>query len=468
MQVIKYIPKLNARQKSAARVILRLKKINPETYWVGGAVRNMLLGIDFTDIDVATAMLPDAVKKFLIKEQLPVYTVGEKFGTIGTIVLGIRIEITTFRAESDYADYRHPSTLLFIDGPDALSKDLGRRDFTINALAYDYKKKEIIDLFDGLTDISAKIIRFVGNPKVRISEDPLRMMRAVRIATQLGFVIEEQAIRAIKGNAKLIHTISRERIKQELDLIMKSDQFVKGLTLLISVGLMQELLPEFVRLKKVTQFKNFHAEGDVLTHTLLVLDNLGNTNYLLRYAALFHDIGKFGTAKKTMRNGRPHVSFINHPQVGVDIFKNIAKRLTFSNQEKTYISHLILHHMDAFQISQFKPTTYAKWITNPHAKDLIELHIADILGSKVTDSKGKAVASNPEAFYTLIKELPYIQKELAKKLLKGNDVIRILNIDSGPLVGKILQKVNTAKAAGLIKNKKEAIAYIKKLDTRNI
>ena len=466
MQVITYIPKLTARQKSAAQVISNLRKIVPETYWVGGAVRNMVLGIDIVDIDIATAMRPNTVKKFLLTKHLPVYAMGEKFGTIGTIVSGIHIEITTFRSESNYVDHRHPNTLLFIDGPLALSKDLGRRDFTINALAYDPVQKQITDLFDGLLDLQTKIIRFVGNPHERISEDPLRMIRAVRIATQLGFTIEKQATRAIKRNVKLIHTISRERIKQELDLIMKADQFVNGLMLLQSVDLMQELLPEFERLKKVKQSNNFHAEGDVLTHTLLVLDNLPNTNYLFRYAAMFHDIGKFGTAKKIIRNSRPHISFIHHPQVGVDIFKNIAKRLAFSNQEKNYISHLILHHMDAFQIGEFKPITYAKWMANPLAKDLIELHIADILGSKVTDSKGNRVLTDAEPFYTLLKGIPNIQKELAKKLLTGNDVIRILSINSGPLVGKILQKIDDAKASGVIKNKKEAIAYVKKLDIR--
>ena len=310
--------------KEVIEIIAKFKKQNFEIYVVGGAVRDILMGHIVYDWDFTTDAQPSEI--------LTIYPDGfydNSFGTVGVSFenLDRPFEITTFRTEHGYSDNRRPDKVIW---GKTLEEDLKRRDFTINAMAYDGKK--IIDLYGGQKDLNNKLIRAVGDPNERFNEDALRMMRAVRIGGELNFEIEEKTLEAIKINSTLINKIAKERIKDELFKILKSSNPYKGIVLLKDTGLMQEILPELMKCFGVGQKSpQRHHIYDVGNHLLMSLKECKSPDPVTRFATLIHDIGKPQTYKK-LDSGI--ITFYNHEMVSTKIAINIADRLRFSAKEK--------------------------------------------------------------------------------------------------------------------------------------
>jgi poly(A) polymerase/tRNA nucleotidyltransferase (CCA-adding enzyme) len=308
-----------------------------EAYIVGGCVRDLLLKRKPKDWDITTNAKPEEIQKIF-----PNSFYENRFGTVG-VKTGLEdprlsvVEVTTFRIEGKYFDFRHPEEVKFAD---KIEDDLKRRDFTINALAMDINGK-IIDLFDGLKDLKKKIIKTVGKAEERFNEDALRMMRAVRLACELGFKIDNKTFSAIKENASLIQFISKERIRDEFIKIIMSKNAVEGIELLRKSNLLIEIIPELLQGYNVMQ--NKHHKYDVYTHSLKSLEYAVNKNFPLeiRLAALFHDIGK----PITKQGEGPDCTFYNHEIVGAKMTKNILYRLRFPKKIINKVYHLVRHHM---------------------------------------------------------------------------------------------------------------------------
>jgi len=450
-------------QKAAAALCAEFQNRGFEIYWVGGAVRDLILKRPNFDLDLATSASPAEIKRVARELGLRSFEIGEKFGTVGILLQGRRLELTSFRAEKGYVDSRHPSKVRF--GVSA-EFDAGRRDFTVNALFYDPVSGELKDFHGGLQDLAKKQLRFVGNAAKRIKEDPLRCLRAVRFATTLKFKIAPADLRAIKKSAALVKKISGERIKQELDKLLAVENFMHGIRLLDTSGLLAAIFPEVARLKKVRQSKNYHAEGNVFVHTMLVLENLQSEDLLMRYAGLLHDIGKYQMGRKTVKEGRPHISFSGHAQKSGEMILKIARRLHFSRTETQKLYYLALHHMDLRPIEMLRQATLIRWSKNPWFADLVRLRIADSLGAIQTSASGKVVKKEMGDWQRLLAKVKRWQKPQPEKIIDGRDVMRVLKLKPGKRVGEILDEIYILQRQGKIKTREQGITFLKSLDKR--
>jgi tRNA nucleotidyltransferase (CCA-adding enzyme) len=320
---------------TAKLVCETLQNSDFQGFLVGGSVRDMLLNMPVHDIDITTNAFPCEIKNcFRLFKQ---FNLGEKFGTITVIVNGEKVEITTFRTESQFTDKRNELNIGFVSN---LEEDLKRRDLTVNALALNPCTGELIDLFGGKNDLENHIIRFVGIPEDRIREDPLRMLRAIRFSAKLNSVIESESFNAIRLNKKLIHRVAKERIMEELLKILSIKDCFFALENLLNTGLLNEIIPELARLENIKQPKKFH-KFNVLHHSFMTVLNLPENNPILRLTGLLHDLGK-----TEARLSSPF--FPNHELKGTEIFNAVAKRLKLSVKDTHKISFLIENHMIQF------------------------------------------------------------------------------------------------------------------------
>lgn len=475
-------PDKSKLSQGAFDIVKKLREAGHEALIAGGAVRDALLKRPIKEIDIATAATPAQVKK-LFARTIPT---GEKHGTVMVVhpllnpphkgegtnrasfppldgedkggVNRLSYEVTTFRSEGPYLDSRRPSKVKFVKDAE---EDAKRRDFTVNALFYNSQKKEVIDYASGLPDLKKKIIRLAGDPAARIREDALRMLRAVRIATELKFDIDKETRRAIQKNAGLIKNISAERVKQELDRIILSDRAAIGLGVLDVMGLLEHISPELKNCQGVQQPKNQHSEGDVYAHSLLALEQVKEDYDLAtRYGVLFHDLGKAET--RVVRAGR--ATFYNHPQVGEEIVKNICKRLKFSREDSRKIEWLVRYHMVPFDFPGMKIGTRRKWAISPYFRDLLRVYLADVKAS-IPARGGRARPRGLKQAIAVLRELDS-KPELSKPLISGNDVMRILRLEPGPQVGKILREIDSLKLEGRLKTKEQALIYLRKQKRR--
>jgi len=396
-------------------------------YVVGGSVRDLLLGRTVTDWDLTTNARPEEILKLL-----PHGHYNNNYGTVIVKAGNYLMEITTFRKESEYDDFRHPQKVSWAK---TIEEDLGRRDFTVNAIAFD--GKEIIDPFQGQKDLQKKIIATVGNPDQRFAEDGLRLMRAVRLASQLGFVIEEQTRLAIKRNSSLIKKISWERIRDELLKIIGSDYPSEGILLLKNTTLLHHILPELNICFDVPQKSpHRHHIYDVGTHSIMALKHCPSKDPITRFAALLHDIGKAKTFRKDEDTGL--ITFHNHEVVSAILTKRIADRLRLSNQEKKKLITLVKYHQ--FTVSELQTDKairrFIKKVGKEYLNDMLILRTADRIGSGAKPTSWR---------YELFKKrLITVQKEpfhINDLKINGQDVMRILNLQPGPKVGQVLKKI---------------------------
>jgi tRNA nucleotidyltransferase (CCA-adding enzyme) len=418
--------------REVKKILTGLKKAGFEAYIVGGCVRDFLLGVEPKDWDITTNAKPEEIQKVFPNSfyENNFLTVTIKTGS-KKMELG-QVEVTTFRFEAKYSDKRHPDQIKYAK---TLQEDLSRRDFTINAIAIALigEKKEIIDPFEGQKDLKEKIIKTVGGVDERFSEDALRMLRAVRLATVLGFEIEKKTGEAIHKNSALLKHISQERIRDELVKIIMADNAGEGIESLRQAGLLKLIVPELLENYGVGQ--NKHHIYDCYTHALKALEYSAKKKYNLqvRLAALFHDIAK----PRVKRVSGKEATFYNHEVVGEKMARQILFRLKFSGKDIEKITKLIKYHMFYYNVGEVSESSVRRLVKNmgpENMEELLQLREADRIGSGV-----------PKAEPYKLRHLKYIIEKVSKdpisvKMLKlnGKDVMNTLGINPGPKVGQIL------------------------------
>lgn len=425
-------------RKNAEEIIRTLTDKGYIAYFAGGCVRDMIMSIEPKDYDITTNAEPEEIKRLFKRTIL----VGAKFGVIVVVKDGINYEVATFRSEIGYKDGRHPDKVIFTDE----KEDVKRRDFTINGLLFDPLKNRIIDYVGGKDDINNKIIRTIGNPFERFNEDKLRMMRAVRLAVRFGFDIEENTFNAVKCKGFEISEISKERIRDELVKILTEGAAGRGIKLLDKAGMLKVILPEVADMKGVEQPKIFHPEGDVFTHTVLMLDLMENPSVELAMGALLHDVGKPETFEVKDR-----IRFNEHTDVGVKIASDICKRLRFTSKEIEHILNLIKNHLKFKDVTKMKKSTLKRFLSMEKFEEHLELHRLDCLASHKN-------LANLEYCRKMLKETT-IEEAKSKRLINGDDLINA-GFTPGPLFKEILYYVEDEQLEGRIKDKNEAMNLV--------
>ncbi len=477
-----------------SRIIRKFTDNNYEIYIVGGAVRDVLMRKIVYDWDLTTNATPENMLKIF-----PEAYYDNQFGTVGIASEneGDRpYEITTFRTESDYNDSRHPGKIFWGKN---LEEDLSRREVTISAMAFrlaetekqkdlntqkqnnpsassgqvlkteksytensqlDYSAKdhyinievELIDPYDGKKDLDSQIFRAVGNPDERYREDALRMIRAIRISSQLGFSIEEKTFKGIKNNSKLIHKIAKERIRDELLKIFASKYPYEGMLLFRNCGLMQEILPEMEKTFGIEQKSpGRHHKYDVGTHLLLSLKNCPSSNPVVRFATLIHDIGKPQTFRQ-LPNGT--ITFYNHELVSTRIAEIIADRLRFSNKQKQKFITLVRFHQFTVDEKQ-TDSAIRRFIRNvglENITDMLDLRVGDRLGGGATETSWRLEEFKKRL--TEVQKQPFTVSDLK---IDGHDVMSVLGITPGPKVGEILGKLFDEVVENQLSNERDTL-----------
>ena len=413
--------------EDVTKLLGKLQNAGHEAYIVGGSVRDSLLGKTPSDWDICTSAKPNKIIELFNSSGYKTIETGLKHGTITIVIADEHFEVTTFRMDGDYSDGRRPDNVEFTDD---IVKDLSRRDFTINAMAYSHEKG-LIDPYNGLDYLNSKVIRCVGDPNKRFQEDGLRMLRAIRFASQLEFKIERQTAMAIVDNRKLLRCISQERIREELNKILISENPSGGMTALRTLKLLDYIIPELNDCYNFNQHNPNH-DKDVFEHTMSVLDNI-EPKLELRLAALFHDIGKPNTF--TMgEDGTGH--FYSHHKESARICREIMTRLKYSNKEIEYVSELVYYHMTRYE--KLRTSSVKKFINKvgvDRLDDLFKLFIADRIGSKAPYEFDDIYRLKFECEKVLSEKQPLGIKDLA---VNGYDLMKI-GIPQGKEIGGTLK-----------------------------
>jgi len=436
-------------QAAATDVVRRLQQAGHSAFWVGGSVRDFLLGREPSDYDVATSALPDQVEK-LFKKTI---AVGRQFGVVVVIEHGHQIQVATFRAEADYRDSRHPRTVQFADA----QTDASRRDFTVNGMFYDPLSRQTHDWVGGAADLKARVIRTIGSPDERFSEDHLRMLRAVRFAAQLGFRIERATFAAIQANAEKIVSVSAERVRDELLKLLAPSHAANGFELLVESGLLHYVLPEFVPCLTSPQSPEFHPEGTVYQHVLLMLRHMPpDAHPLLPWAALLHDIGKPATASREPATGIIHN--YGHEKAGAEIAEQLLARLRFPRKQIELLVQSVRCHMQFKDTEKMRKSTLRRLLMRPGFEFELELNRLDCLGSE----KGT------ETYDFLKREAAALaqQPEIVPPLVKGKD-LKALGMKPGPAMGKLLAEIRELQLQDELKTRTQALAFARRSLGRN-
>jgi poly(A) polymerase len=423
----------------AQEVISRLRAAGHEAWLVGGCVRDLLLGREPEDYDIATNARPDRVLEIFPKAD----TVGAHFGVVLVKGAGIAVEVATFRSDHSYHDGRHPETVTY--EMDA-RQDVLRRDFTINALLMDPDTREIRDYVGGVEDLKRGIVRTVGDPARRFAEDHLRMLRALRFAARLGFTIEDRTMSAIRTLRGSVLGVAAERVRDELTRILTEGGARRGFELLDETGLLEVLLPEVAAMKGVAQPPEFHPEGDVWVHTLLMLEALREPSATLAWGVLLHDAGKPPTFRVADR-----IRFDGHVEKGVAIARSILGRLRFSNDEVDQITALVENHMKFMDAPRMKQSTLKRFLRMPRFSEHLELHRLDCRSSHGS-------MDNYEFVKRALDEIP--EEELRPtRLVTGRELIAA-GYEPGPAFKRMLEWAETAQLEGRLRTPEEALAAV--------
>lgn len=426
-KVFKYIP------KPIIKISEILKKEGFKSYLVGGSVRDSIMGKEPKEYDITTDATPEDVQR-IFKHTVPT---GIKHGTILVILDNMQVEVTTFRNDGKYTDGRHPD---YVKYAKTIEEDLPRRDLTINALAYDVLEDELIDMFNGVADIKNKTIRAVGNAYERFTEDGLRVMRAIRFATRFDFEIEKETFEAVCASTNMLYSISSERIRDEFNGILISDNPFRGLELLRESGILDFILPELMKGYGVMQ--NKYHKYDVyyhILHTVQAVERVDSEEMtlLIRLAALFHDIAKPIVQKKIDKQEDP--VYYNHEVVGANVCKRVMKRFKYSNNEINFVSLLVRQHMFYYQDEWTDGAVrrFMNAVGIENIRPLLKLREADRIASgNRKDRESKAIPK----LLARIEKIIEAQNAITVKDLKinGNDLIETFNFRQGPIIGKIL------------------------------
>jgi poly(A) polymerase len=444
-------------------IVQTLRQRGYQAFLVGGCVRDLLLGREPKDYDVATNATPEQVMTIFPET----YAVGAQFGVVlvptpeppaerdvagGDLDCGFSthshaVEVATFRSDIGYSDGRHPDEVRFSQDP---REDVARRDFTINGMLLDPVRGEVLDFVGGRRDLEHKMVRAIGDPQRRFAEDKLRMLRAVRFAARFEYAIEPGTFAAIQKLANEIGVVSRERVRDELTRMLTEGHARRAFLLLDESGLLREVLPEISAMKGVQQPPQFHPEGDVFVHTLLLLDNLPQPGPpALAWGALLHDVGK----PPTFRVAPDRIRFDGHVEVGVKMAEEICKRLRFSGDDVAQVLALVDNHMRFGQATRMSESTLKKFLRMPRFDQHLALHRADSLASH-----GKL------STYEFVKEkLAAIPPEKMRPvpLVSGDDLIAAGHVP-GPKFREILEAVEDAQLEGRLGSKESALEFVKR------
>jgi poly(A) polymerase len=429
--------------ESTARVIAhRLRDGGHIAYFAGGCVRDLLRGEFPKDFDIATDARPEVVQKMFPRT----YAVGAHFGVIVVLENDFQFEVATFRSDGAYLDGRRPVEVHFATA----EEDAARRDFTINGMFFDPEKDEIIDFVGGRADLERKLIRAIGDPGQRFAEDRLRMLRAVRFTTVLDFEIDAATWDAIRTSAASITEISAERIREELVRIFLSPNRARGWDLLDTSGLMRVVLPELDNMKGCEQPPQFHPEGDVFKHTRIMLEMLpAEASLPLVFSVLFHDIGKPPTS---MVDEEGRIRFNGHDRVGAEMTEAIMERLRFSRAEIDATVEAVRQHMVFKDVPNMRVAKLKRFMARPTFNDELELHRVDCASSHGMLDNYEFLLKKKEEFAN--------EPIIPPPLVTGDDLIAI-GLKPGPKFGEILEAVETRQLEGALKDREEAIAWVK-------
>jgi len=447
---------LTAKQ-SATEIVRTLRQRGHQAYLVGGCVRDLLLGREPADYDVATDATPNEVMSIFPQT----WAVGAQFGVVLVPVEDQKqvlryahddsdkgvVEVATFRSDGLYTDGRHPDQVTYTRDP---KEDVQRRDFTINGLLLDPLNNEVLDFVGGRADLSARIIRTIGAPERRFAEDKLRMLRAVRFAARFGYQIDRATFEAIRALRSEIHQVSRERVRDELVKMLTEGHARRAFELLDQTGLLKEVLPEVDKMHGVEQPPQFHPEGDVWVHTLLLLEGLPErASPTLAMGALLHDVGK----PPTFRVAPDRIRFDGHVEVGVKMAEEICHRLRFSKHDTEQIASLVANHMRFADGQEMKPATLKRFFRLPRFDEHLELHRLDCLASH-----------RDLSLYNFVREqlarMPAEQIR-PKPLLTGDDLIA-MGYTPGPQFKQILAAVEDAQLEGRLQDADEAREFVRR------
>ncbi|HST77431.1 MAG TPA: CCA tRNA nucleotidyltransferase [Verrucomicrobiae bacterium] len=441
------------KAREAARLVRVLRDHGHSAYLVGGCVRDLLLGREPADYDVATSASPDEVMRVFPKT----YAVGAQFGVVLVPVLNDRedgsrdnyaIEVATYRSDGAYSDGRHPDRVQFST---EARLDVQRRDFTINGLLLDPITEEVLDFVGGQADLQRGVIRAIGIPELRFAEDKLRMLRAVRFAARFGYQIDQQTFAAIRELAPQIHQVSRERIRDEILKMLTEGHARRAFELLDETGLLMQVLPEVKKMQGVEQPPQFHPEGDVWIHTLMLLDGLpAGVSKTLALGVLLHDVGK----PPTFRVAPDRIRFDSHAEVGTRMAEEICRRFHLSNEEAHQVCSLVANHMRFGDVMKMKESTLKRFFRLPRFEEHLELHRLDCLSSHRDLSLYDFAR---EQFHTLP-----AQQIRPEPLITGNDLIAA-GYPPGPKFKELLTAVEDAQLEGAITSKDEALSLVKSL-----
>ncbi len=442
-------------QQAASEIVDRLRAAGHAAYFAGGCVRDLLLGRDPVDFDVATSATPEIVLDMFPRT----FAVGAHFGVVlvATEYGGAEIltEVATFRSDGVYSDGRRPDSVRYTSSAE---QDVLRRDFTINGMLLDpgilaqtgELRSAVLDFVGGIEDLEAGIVRAIGDPVQRFAEDKLRMLRAVRFAARFGFAIENRTFEAIHTLAGEVDQVSQERVRDELTRMLTEGAARRAFELLESAGLLSKILPEVSRMHGVEQPPQFHPEGDVWTHTLMLLEQLpGGSPATLAWGALLHDVGK----PPTFRRAPDRIRFDNHVEVGVRMAEQICRRLRMSNSDTEQILALIANHMRFADVEKMRASTLKRFFRLNQFDEHLALHRMDCLASHGSLSLYEFAKQHYET------EDP--DQIRPKPLITGEDLIA-LGYRPGPEFRRMLTRVEDAQLEGTIDRREDALAMIER------
>lgn len=424
--------------EGALQIVQRLRAAGHGAYLVGGAVRDLLMGRPPRDVDIVTDARPEQVRSLFART----VAVGAAFGVVQVSTDSGVYDVATFRREGPYLDGRRPSFVEYA----SLEEDVSRRDFTVNAILYDPLGETVIDLVGGRQDLAARCIRTVGDPEARFAEDHLRMLRAIRLAAELGFAVDAETFRAIQRRAGEIARVSGERIRDELLRLLVSAGRVSGLDRLRESGLLTVILPEVAALQRVEQPPEFHPEGDVFTHTRLALAHLHDPSPVLALAVLLHDVGKPPTFCRAER-----IRFDGHDEVGARMAETICRRLRLKGEDTIRVVDLVREHLRVRTLPSMRPAKAKRFLARPDIADHLELHRVDCLASHGDLSLWRWAQ---QALARLSEE-----ERRPPRLLSGHDLIA-LGYPTGPRFRQILEAVRDAQLEGTVRTREEALALV--------
>lgn len=441
----------------ALKILKQLREAGHQAFWVGGCVRDLMMGRDPKDYDIATSAKPAEVMNLFPRT----LAVGAQFGVIIVLEEGCQVEVSTFRSDGIYLDGRHPGEVSFSADP---REDVKRRDFTINGMLFDPYEEKVIDYVGGQSDLQEGIIRAIGVPLERFREDRLRLMRAVRFAARFRFQIEPETRQAILDESRQIGEVSSERVRDELLRILREGCAASGMKLLEETGLLEVLLPEVADMRGIPQPPEYHPEGDVWQHTLLLMKFIDQTrddpgvadiprstglpypSDTLAMGALLHDIGKPKTIQKQDR-----IRFNKHAEVGAGMAAEICSRFRFSNRQQERIISLVREHLRFIDLPRMKLSTLKKFVRQEGFEEHLELHRLDCLASH----------GNLNNWSQAREFLQQWSPESIRppKLISGHDLMQ-LGFTPGPVFQRILHEVEDAQLEGFLHSKEEALKFV--------